>query len=169
MIEEWRPVVGWEALYSVSSLGRVRRDAPGRNARPGHIRRVSLDKDGYARVSLPKASGQVTRGVHQLVAEAFWGPKPSPLHEPNHKDGVKTNNAASNLEWLTGGDNTRHAERTGLRNSKGIGNAQAKLTDDDVRAIRASSSSERQLAGRFGVARSLIGRIKRREGWQHVN
>lgn len=116
LTEEWRDVVGYERLYEVSSFGGVR------NARNKRPLREHPDEDGYARVylSAPLDGGGhkvKRRGVHQLVATAFVGPKPAPGHEVNHEDGVKANNRSDNLTWMTPLENQQHATRTGLKAS----------------------------------------------------
>lgn len=82
----------------VSSDGKVAREAGGEDI--GTETRV-----GYRHVSV-KAR---TVGVHRLVAEAFLGPSPSPGHYVNHKNGVKWDNRAENLEWATPSENQRHS------------------------------------------------------------
>lgn len=52
--------------------------------------------------------------------------------------------------------------------SRGVNHGNAKVTEDDVRAIRASSESLSALAKRYGVARSTMAAIRKRETWQHV-
>jgi hypothetical protein len=75
--------------------------------------RTSVDAQGYARVSV-YVGGRVRRlKVHRLVAESFIGPIPAGF-TVNHKSAVKTENAASNLEIVTQGENVRHAHRLGL-------------------------------------------------------
>lgn len=72
-------------------------------------------------------------GVHTAVARAFCEGY-SPELQVNHKDGNKTNNAASNLEWMTPGDNTRHArEVLGFNNmNESNPNAKAVIGRDKV-------------------------------------
>ena len=106
MTEEiWRPVVGYEGLYEVSSYGRVRsldRYVKGKSESyrliKGKVLSGSITKDGYVRC-LIKVNG-VGRSyfVHRLVAEAFI-PNPDNLPQVNHKDEDKTNNNVDNLEW----------------------------------------------------------------------
>jgi hypothetical protein len=102
----WDSVVGFEGLYEVSDQGQVRR--AGRVLRDQHV------PGGYRKVQLWKDGRPHNRLVHCLVAEAFLGPVPVG-QEVNHRDGDKTHNAVSNLEYLTRSDNNRHAYRTGLR------------------------------------------------------
>ena len=69
---------------------------------------------GYPLVNLTTGKGKrTTHTVHSLVAEVFIGSRPA-NHEINHKDGCKTNNHVSNLEYVIPSDNIRHAFETGL-------------------------------------------------------
>lgn len=73
-----------------------------------------LHPEGYLTVTLTLDHGRKFCLVHRLVAEAFI---PNPLDKPevNHKDGDKTNNVYTNLEWVTESENSLHAYATGLR------------------------------------------------------
>ena len=111
-VEEWRPVVGYEGLYEVSNLGRVRSldrviiDEFIENGVPcirkrkfkGMIRKQQMTIHGYWQVILNAKGVCIHHRVHRLVAEAFI---PNPNHLPciNHKDEDRTNNLPSNLEW----------------------------------------------------------------------
>lgn len=98
--ESWRPVVGWEGFYEVSSLGRVRRIflPPYEGFR---VLRPHPDRHGYPSVGLSRPGAKPMRPkVHKLVAESFIGPRPSGL-EICHNDGDKTNARASNLRYDT--------------------------------------------------------------------
>lgn len=109
--EEWRPVVGYEGFYEASSNGNIR-SLP-RNTTKGKVLKQHLNsRNGYLYVSLSKNNIQRTRRVHRLIAGAFWGD--SPEMQVNHKNGVKTDNRLSNLEYCTQSDNMKHAYRTGL-------------------------------------------------------
>lgn len=90
-MEEWRDVVGYEDLYEVSNLGKIRSSYTGRILSPG----IS---QGYYYVALYKDGLRRNKQVHRLVAEAFL---PNPMNHPliNHIDEVKTNNVVSNIEW----------------------------------------------------------------------
>lgn len=111
--EEWRPVVGWEGWYEVSSLGRVRRVRAAMGTYPMRILRTPTGGEGYPEVTLWRLGKHSTMCVHVLVALAFLGPRPQ-RHQVNHKDGHKTNNHRMNLEWTTHQGNAHHALATGL-------------------------------------------------------
>jgi hypothetical protein len=113
--EEWRDVVSYEGLYQVSNLGRVR-SFPRMGSRAS-ILATSLCRFGYPQLHLNSKGKPKMWKVHRLVALAFCkGYKPGLT--VNHMDGVKTNNKATNLEWLTFSQNTYHAYATGLKTSK---------------------------------------------------
>ena len=105
MIEEWRDIEGYEGLYMVSSLGRVKSIGydKERILKPGKI------GYGYLQVCLFKDGKRKRYLVHRLVANAFI-PNTENLPEVNHKDEDKTNNRVSNLEWMTSKDNTRYSQ-----------------------------------------------------------
>ena len=103
MIEEWRPVVGYEGLYEVSNTGRVRsvdryvKTCYGSyRLHKGKVLSPGIRPDGYLVVSLQYRMFR----VHRIVAEAFL-PNPDNLPQVNHKDEDKSNNRVDNLEWCT--------------------------------------------------------------------
>jgi len=169
--EEWRPVVGYEGWYEVSSQGRVRRAAPGKGTHIGYVLKPRMGWHyftvGLRRLGYP----QRMVFIHRLVAEAFLG-GPPPGFEANHKDGDKLNNRPGNLEWVTPSQNCRHALANGLsvpaRGEQKT--SQAKLSDVAVRVIRATEGygCGVKLAQRFGVSGATISRVRRRLIWKHI-
>lgn len=104
-MEEWRAVVGYEGLYEVSDTGRVRalpRTIIRKNGRPIHFPAKEMSermaRGGYIQVKLSKNGKCSTHFVHRLVADAFIS-NPCELPQVNHKNEVKTDNRAVNLEW----------------------------------------------------------------------
>ena len=114
MEEVWRPVVGYEGLYEVSSLGNVRSLPNNRHKEPLLLTQAVHWK-GYLRVALRKKGERKYKRVHRLVAEAFI---PNPENKPtvNHKDGQRSNNCLDNLEWATMSENKHHSiDKLGAR------------------------------------------------------
>lgn len=104
MIEEWKDIKGYEGLYQVSNLGRVK------SLKRGSIRFGTLTHENYLRLKLYKDGTYKNKNVHRLVAETFI---PNPENKPtvNHIDEDKTNNMVSNLEWATIKENLNHGTR----------------------------------------------------------
>lgn len=110
--EEWRPIVGWEGHYEVSSLGRVRsvdrileRKGSHRTSSCQYLRRGRLLKPftapgNYPHVNLRAGDRHRAARVHVLVLEAFVGPRPDGW-VACHNDGDHENNRLSNLRWDT--------------------------------------------------------------------
>lgn len=111
MIEVWADIKGYEGLYQVSNLGRVK-SLPRRGTySTPHILTPSEDKSGYLLIGLVKNSIRKTKRIHRLVAEAFID-NPDKLAEINHIDENKHNNHVSNLEWCTHQYNINYGSRT---------------------------------------------------------
>lgn len=164
--EEWRPVVGYEGWYEVSSLGRIRRTHRQHGARIGSVFHLSLNSRGYPHVKLRKGARPQMVNTHRLVTAAFLGP--CPLNsEVNHKDGDKTNNRLSNLEYVTSSENRLHALRLGLQPS-GEAHWAALLTESDVQEIRAlaGQQQQRELAERYGIAVGTLRDVIHRRSWR---
>lgn len=175
MHEIWRVIVGWEGLYEVSDQGRIRRIGIGRGASPGKILHPHLQNAGYHAICLYRNNVAHNRLIHRLMAEAFIGPIPE-AHEINHLDGVKTHNVLPNLAIVTRRENMLHASAAGLA-YRGSLNGQAKLTKEDVLAIRnayiqggyrAGGLGYKSLGHQYGVSWELIRAIIKRRIWKHL-
>ena len=167
--EEWRSCFG--GLYAVSSLGRVRRQAPGKGTWSGRII-APATSGAYHFVDLYCGGGEHrVVSVHRLVAEAFLGLCP-PGHEVNHKSGVKADNRSANLEYVTRSENHHHAYRIGLRSpQKGERHGAAILTEDavrDIRRRRSAGAGLRALASRYHVSVQAVCAVTKRRSWSHV-
>ena len=119
--EIWKDVVGYENIYEVSNLGRIR-SAKGKttqSTRHGtrkwkqRILKQKISKDGTCRADLWKNKMPKTFLVHQLVANAFIKQVEGKEYI-NHIDGNRLNNHVENLEWCTHEENNRHAFKNGL-------------------------------------------------------
>lgn len=111
--EIWKDIEGYEGLYQISNFGNVK-SLLFNHSSYSKLLSNRLVNGGYCQVVLYKNKNRKAFYVHVLVANAFI-PNPSNLPEVNHKDGNKTNNNISNLEWVTPRENSLHAVNTGLR------------------------------------------------------
>lgn len=122
MTERWKDIPGYEGRYQISNLGRVRMlptrlrylTKKGEDAyRVTNIRVLAQQKQnsGYLLVHLHLDNTRRALTVHRLVAEAFVAGAGETV---NHKDGDKTNNHYSNLEWVSHSENHLHAVSIGL-------------------------------------------------------
>ena len=113
MMEEWRPIVGYEGLYEVSNTGQVRSldkyDSMNRFYE-GRILKLFADRLGYLSVVLYSNSKRKHYLVHRLVAEAFI-PNPDNLPQVNHRDENPSNDNVDNLEWCDGKYNVNYGTR----------------------------------------------------------
>jgi len=109
--EIWKDIDGFEGLYEISSIGQI--NSIKRNGTLGGLLKQRIDRYGYSTVVLYKNGTPNYYSRHRLVAQAFI-PNPNNYPEVNHKNGKKLDNFASNLEWVTAAENTRHAWQNGL-------------------------------------------------------
>ena len=124
MIEEWRPIEGYEGLYEVSNTGQVRSldRYDNRNCfRKGKVLSPIKDTDDYLKVNLYCNGKNKKCLVHRLVALTFI-PNPDGLPQVNHKDEDKTNNSVDNLEWCTEKYNCNYGSRNIRRRETAIKN-----------------------------------------------
>lgn len=154
--EIWKPVVGYEGMYEVSNLGRVKtlpKIKGSVNFKNCYLLAQKTTKHGYLSVTLRHNKTAKYPPTHRLVAMAFI-PNPDNKMEVNHIDTNKQNNHVSNLEWVTSSENKRHM----------IGIEKHHLTAftwDQIRQIRALRGimTQRAIADMFGVGHSCIGKI----------
>ena len=151
--EEWRSVSGYRGHYIVSSIGRIFSLKGNRSK----ILKSSVDANGYVVVGLCRDGVSRSFKAHRIVAAAFLG---NSSLQVNHKNGVKTDNRVSNLEWATSRQNVIHSHAMGLV-PKGEKHRWAKLSDNQVLEIRRSKESTKTLRIRYSVSRSCIQMIRR--------
>lgn len=111
-IEEWRPVVGYEDRYLVSNLGQVKSLPKRGRSYTIILTPTPAKRGGYPVVSLRDGVSRKVRGVHQLVLEAFVGPRPQGTLAL-HADDDPANCVLANLRWGTRSDNSHDAVRNG--------------------------------------------------------
>lgn len=155
-MEEWKQISGFENYY-VSNFGRVYNCVTKR-----FIGNKASGKYGYAKVKLRNGSRIRLVDVHRLVAELFV-PNPENKVAVNHMNGIKSDNRAENLEWVSYSENCTHAYAVGLRTpNRGETNGNAKLTKQQVEYIRANYKPYDRMFGgdalgrKFNVSRTAI-------------
>ena len=171
--EKWRPVVGFEGIYEVSDLGRVR-SLRFRNKQTDRVRAepkilaLWTHCKVYCGVTLRRDGKSISRLVHQLVLEAFVGPRP-PGTESAHGPAGPSVNRPSNLRWATSKENTADIIAAGNM-PMGERHYTARLTAVDVLAIRDLKGKRhyRDLAEDYGVAPTTIRGILNGYNWKHV-
>ncbi len=131
------------------------------------------DSDGYHIVSLHVQGRRYAGKVHRLVAEAFI---PNPANKPqvNHKDGNKSNNVITNLEWVTSQENIIHAHENGLMNPRyGIDHEWTKYTVDQIvkvcKLLTNNTLTLDNISEQTGVNRIVICNIRRRKIWKSIS
>lgn len=167
--EIWKSIIGYENTYEVSTSGRVKSLQRTSN---GHgcslriiyesIRNGSLNHNGYLDVCLSKNKKGKVCQVHRLVAIAFI---PNPENKPctNHKNGIKTDNRAVNLEWVTESENQKHAYKTGLRIPKcGENHHRTKLSNAETIEIKGLCVyfDSKELAEMYNTTKQIVNNIK---------
>lgn len=167
--EIWLPVKNFESRFIISNYGRI--ISIGGRHKGQKLLTPHLSKLGYYETQLRMKPLNRKVRVHTLVAETFLI-KPNEIDIcVNHKDGNKLNNYVGNLEWISNGDNVKHAVRIGLFNIKGENHPNSKLTKEDVIKIRSlyPSNTHLQIAKMYGMCRRQIGDIINRKNWGWLN
>lgn len=124
-MEIWADINGYEGLYQVSNLGRIKSLARYQDNHgtkqwiEERIKNARSKSSGYLVVDLYKNGVGKTKHVHRLVAENFIENKENKA-TVNHIDGNKSNNVANNLEWATPSEQNKHYYRNGLKSKKSI-------------------------------------------------
>lgn len=167
MTEAWKPVVGYEGAYEVSSHGRIKKVGAQRKDGSAFIMKPYL-KDRYVVIELVKNGQRKRWPVHRLVLIAFFGYDKERPHV-NHIDGNRGNNMLANLEWVTIQENMKHAIKTGLF-SIGANHQHAKLNEENVVQIRRMGGTHTftQLANHFGVSEATLVSAMYGRTWKHV-
>jgi len=155
--EIWKDIVGYEGLYQVSNLGRVKHlERIGRREKiiKERILRPGKSSKGYYVVSLCKEANRKTYQVHRLVAKTFIDNEQG-KPQVNHKDEDKTNNNVTNLEWVTAKENINYGSRT-TRTSKSKSKRIKVIYQDDTYEFWDSAT---EFEKSFGIGRGCINNV----------
>lgn len=165
-MENWKDIHGYENLYQVSDLGRVK------SVKRNKILKNSKSSCGYYVIELYCNGKNKMFRINRLVAQAFI-PNPENKTFVNHIDGNKLNNHVDNLEWCTAKENMIHASKTKLLSpSHGEKHYISKLTENDVLEIRSKyipkKYSHNKLAKEYCVDYKTIYCIINNLTWKHI-
>ena len=174
MEEKFKDIEGYEGLYQVSNLGRVKSLERYIKISSGGIKKIKetilkfSTRNGYSIVMIYKNKKGYRKSVNRLVAETFI---PNFKNKPqvNHIDGNKLNNVVENLEWCTQKENIEHSYRLGS-SKVGQDRLKSKLSNSDVFLIKYNSDelNQTKLALQLGVSQTLIHNIRKNKTWKHI-
>jgi Mor family transcriptional regulator len=164
--EAWRDIKDFRG-YKISSWGRIKMAnkfhlgliMANQKTRSGHLKIILIGED----------EERFTKQVHRLVLEAFHGEKPFE-HRPFHINSVKTDNRANNLKWVHLLTPVYKPVKKKM-NAKGESHNRAKLTEKQVREIKAligSGSKLVDLAKLYRISTTAIWNIKVKKTWRHI-
>ena len=175
-IERWKVIEEFPEVL-ISNKGNVKSLSTLRN-RKTHI------NSGYELIVFENNTGRYSRLIHRLVAQSFI---PNPENKPcvNHLNGIKTDNRAANLEWVTYKENIEHAVKTGLIDYSKRKNPRHKIYPKDGDHKLTKSTKEeviemrkmydtgdyvlRELSEKFEISISVVWKIVNRKTWKHID
>ena len=156
--ETWRTVPTAPA-YEASSHGRIREQ------KRGHLVQAYPDRYGYLSIRLSTPQGMKQMLVHRLVAAAFHGESRLLV---NHKDTNKRNNVASNLEYVTHGENCDHARLNGLTSGYSVERITPETALKICQALSQGSTCS-AVAESLGVPLNVAKKIRSRKTWTEIS
>lgn len=179
--EQWRPIPGSNGRYDVSDQGRVRANRWTVHTANGQVRTYQTrmmstyteERTGYSMLRLSAPNGTRLRRVHNLVAEAFLGPRPEGA-DVCHNDSDGTNNRLSNLRYDTHVGNFQDMVDAG-RSTYGENQPNAVLTEEMVlyarrRYVRRSRTDGiPAMAREFGVNEGTLKAAVIGPNWKYLN
>lgn len=165
IIENWKPIIGYEFLYEVSDLGRIR-TIPKKGFNKQVIRKTGKDiRTGYLIVQLRKNNVSKTIRIHSIVVEAFLKIKTTRKLVCNHINGIKTDNRLVNLEAISQKENVRHAMKLGLtKNPIKDERHNSKIKEKDFDLLKRyfdEGKTSKEISKIFNVNPTTISRIKK--------
>lgn len=161
--EIWKPVVGFECLYEVSSFGRIKSLF---NNRCKFLKQTP-DRVGYMTVTLCKNGTRKNLKVHRLVALSFLPIHEKSKNEINHKNEIKSDNHVENLEWCTHYYNMKYGgiqNKITLAKSKKV--MQFNIDGSFIKEWSSTREIERTLGFKHGhISACCLGKICKSYGY----
>jgi hypothetical protein len=174
MKEIWKDIEGYKNYYQVSNTGKIKSLSKKVKAKAGFFRftkerilKPGITDEGYNIVVLSVKNKRKTIQLHRIVATAFINNEENKPNV-NHKDGIKTNNIVSNLEWSTQQENVNHSIKVLNNSYTGEANPTSKLKNKDVLVIKNSNLTGVELAKIYNVSGQTISYIKNNKRWKHI-
>jgi len=168
-MEIWKDIPGYEAIYQVSNLGRIRRLSGSYKCHKNRMIKPATKKTGYRIVSLWKDNKQKMHRVCKLVLETFIGPCPEGM-ECRHLNGKSNNDNLTNLRYGTKQENINDKIMHGTI-VKGSMVWNSKLKESDIPNIKNlinSGLSDIEIGRIFKVSYATIYDIRKNKTWSHV-
>lgn len=175
MKEAWKDIAGYEGLYQVSNLGRVRsldRYVPhklfGKKFCKGCMMSTHINNAGYITVNLCKRNKYTSYDIHRLVASAFLE-NSERLPEVNHVDENKRNNRIDNLEWVTKQQNEWHGTKR-IRQAEKIKKVVMQYTVDGtlIKEWESPTDAELRISGKTTGAISHCAKGKTNAAYGYI-
>lgn len=174
-MEIWKDIIGYEGLYQVSNLGRVRRlpgtvwNGRGWANKRGMVLKQSRTRGDYLAVGLSKNGEQKSHRINRLVALAFI-PNPHNLLHAGHLDDDKNNNEASNLYWTDAEENNTHNGKH-IRVGEKVGKPVIGTKDGEELKFKSSLDAGRSGFNSAAIRNCLSGRSRTHQGyeWRYAN
>lgn len=172
-IEIWKDIPGYEGLYQCSNFGRIKslsrwlRCKNGFRKSKEKIMNICKDKIGYCYLDLGKRNKKL---VHRLVAITFID---NTENKPcvNHKNGIKFDNMACNLEWVTYSENEKHSYSVLGKDIKGEKSHRHILKNEQVIEIKIrikNGERNKDICKDYPVIDKTISDIRRGARWSHI-
>ena len=165
MQEIWKDIKGYEGLYQVSNLGRVK--SLEKLSRNGHRLKEKILSGGkcfeYRSVQLIKEDEMKNIAIHRLVAQAFI-PNPFGYNEINHKDENKLNNCVNNLEWCDHSYNITQCYRKGkLHDKVHIPVHQFDLSGNYIKSFDSIYDASKEIGVSVQHIKDVCNKVKRKD------